>query len=83
MGHISKVCQLLLTSGLVSESDSLYIGFGEMISILNAKWLVYRAIRCVNLSVVEALIYRSSGVMVQIEKGAYSVGHSSVKGKVC
>ena len=22
-------------------------------------------------------------VMVQIEKGAYSVGHSSVKGKVC
>ena len=29
-------------------------------------------IRCVNLS----------GVMVQIEKGAYSVGHSSVKGKV-
>ena len=30
-------------------------------------------IRCVNLS----------GVMVQIEKGAYSVGHSSVKGKVC
>ena len=46
--YISKVCQLLLTSGLVH-------------------------IRCVNLS----------GVMVQIEKGAYSVGHSSVKGKVC
>jgi hypothetical protein len=38
-----------------------------MISILNA------SISEINLS----------GVMVQIEKGAYSVGSGSVKGKVC